>query len=305
MFLDASSIAAQGNQAYDLSKFVNPAHPLPAGATSRSSVPRRAPTCSALKVFSQNNVTTTSDFMQAINYAVATASRSSTSRSAPTTSRTLAADVIRQADDAAVAAGVTVVAIDRRRRHHQHDRLAGDRPERDQRRRVRPRSAPTLRTPTAASTCPASNGQLRQQQHLQSSPPAASPQTAAPSTWWRRATSNWALCDANIAMYTDCTNENGAGSPIQFTGGTSESVAADRGRRCRRHPGLRRAHGGTDPTPALVKQILTSTATDIYAPATQQGAGLLNVAAAVGTGPLDRQLHGRWRRCSSARARST
>ncbi len=40
-------------------------------------------------------------------------------------------------------------------------------------------------------------------------------------------------------------------------------------------------HQGADPLPALVKRILTSTATDIQAPAEQQGAGLLNVADAV------------------------
>ena len=109
-FGDASSIAAQGNKVYDLSNWVNPAHPLPKGCDIKIVGVAPGANVLALKVFAKADDTTTSGFIQAIDYAVANGAKvineSFGSQDFPDTTL----DAIREADNAAVKAGVTVVA---------------------------------------------------------------------------------------------------------------------------------------------------------------------------------------------------
>lgn len=69
--------------------------------------------------------------------------------------------------------------------------------------------------------------------------------------------------------------------PIEAAAGTSEASPLIAGAAADVIQAYRDTHNGASPTPAMIKDILTGTATNIDAPADQQGAGLLNAYAAV------------------------
>ena len=86
---------------------------------------------------------------------------------------------------------------------------------------------------------------------------------------------NWALCSTN-PDFSDC-----GGSDLEQAGGTSESAPLTAGAAADVIQAYAQTHDGTDPSPALVKHILTSSATTSPRPATSRVPGFLDIGAAV------------------------
>jgi hypothetical protein len=272
-FLDASSIAAQANTVYDLSNYVNPAHPLPAGCDMVVQGDAPGATVTAIKVFS-NSFTTNADFVAAINYAVTSGVKvlNESFGSNPFPDDSL--DATKLADNAAVRAGVTVVASSGDAGVTNTIGTPADDPL-----VIGVGATTTFRsyqqeTYGGINVPGIGNGKVIDNNisGLSSGGFTYNGKTidlVAPGDL------NWALCSTS-ANYADC-----GGSNLELSGGTSESAPLTSGAAADVIAAYAATHHGTDPTPALVKRILTSTAQDIYAPAEQQGAGLLDVTAAV------------------------
>jgi Subtilase family len=277
-FGDASAIAAQGRQTYDLNDYVSPAHPLPAGCTIR--VLGMAPDANlvGLKVFPAGGFAFNSAILAALDWAVThdhadVINESFGSNQFPDTND----DPTAVFNEQLVKAGVTVVASSG---DAGNNNTIGS-----------PASSPGVIS-SAGTTMFRSyaqvtgngfqlgNGKYRGNaiSSLSSSgftQPGRVPDLAAPGDL------GWALCTPNLDLYFGCSDFKGAPASIQQFGGTSQSAPLIAGATALVIQAYRDSHRGASPSPDLVRRLLTSTADDLGLPTQEQGAGLLNTLRAV------------------------
>ncbi|HYC09877.1 MAG TPA: S8 family serine peptidase [Steroidobacteraceae bacterium] len=287
-FGDASSIAAQDTPngkllTFDISQFVNAAHPLPSPCRIRIRGVAPGASLVGLDVFSSIGITTNSAFLQAIEYAVFhddvdVLNESFGANPFPDNDN----DPIALADQAAVAAGVTVVVS------------TGD-----------AGTNGTMGTPSTDAVVISSGATTQLRNYAQTGDGAAFfakngwisgnissfssggfsmsgprvPDTVAPGDL------GWALCSTDVTLFPACINFATTPVPtnIQQFGGTSESTPLTSGVAALVIQAYRSTHNGRNPSPALVKRILMSTATDLGAPPSEEGAGFIDAYRAVKT----------------------
>ncbi len=270
-FLDASSVAAQGRQVYDLShdavKLTIPCRIRILGVAPGASLV-------GLNVFGSSDTVFASVFLEAVDYAVTTdhvdvINESFGFHRYPDVNST---DLIELANDAAVKAGVVVTIA------------SGDSGVTNT--IASPASDPHTISAGATTTYRAyaqtgtggitargvkgwidnnisglSSGGFDQSGHTVD--------VVAPGDL------NWALCSPE-QQFGGCGNR-----PVELEGGTSEAAPLTAGVAALVIQAYEDSHHGHRPSPALVKRIIVSTAEDIGAPAEQQGAGMIDAYAAV------------------------
>jgi hypothetical protein len=277
-FGDASSIASQGNETFNVAGF-GPDAPT---TTCNVKVEGVAPGANlvGLDIFGREDTGFNSSFLNAINYAVTAdhvnvLNESLGSNLYPDDQASL--DLIKQANDAAVAAGTTVTAS------------SGDAGVTD-----------TIGSPASDPDVISAGATTSLQLYLQAgyggaqfpgitgfeSNNIASFSSSGFTQDGRTVdvvgpgTDNWADCSTKTKLFSECTNLAGQPSPVEMFGGTSESAPLTAGVAALVDQAYAKTHG-TLPSPMVVKQIITSTASDIGAEGDQQGAGLINAYQAV------------------------
>ncbi len=276
-FGDANTIGGQGLHVYNVQNFTTQGLTVPCNIRIEGVAPGAS--IEGLRVFGVTNSTTESAFLDAINYATVVhpanvINESFGENGFPDSNTT---DALKTFDDAAVALGITVVVA------------AGD-----------SSSSSTIGSPatdpeviSAASTTDLrsfamtnygqadmfAKGWLNDNiSPLSSGGFDAYGNTvdvAAPGD------SSFASCSTNLSFFPDCESWGGKADGLELFGGTSEASPWTAGIAALIIQAYRKTHGGTTPSPAVVKQIIMSTATSLGAPADEQGTGLVNAYSAV------------------------
>ena len=278
-FGDASSIAAQGNQTYNLNNYLAGVYKNPA-VCHNIRVLGVAPGASlmALQVFGNATSSFNSVFIAAIQYAVANGANVINESFGGYPFPDTGIDPVAMANDQAVADGVTVVASS-----GDNGTVAGP---------GSPASDPNIigvgATTQFQSYVQESNAgaYLGNGKYISNNISSISSggvaqngqksvDVVAPGDL------GWALCSTDAYTYTDCLSNDGLPTPIQDFGGTSESSPLVSGEAALVIQAYADTHKGAIPAPSIVKQIITGTATDLGAPSSEQGAGLINSLKAV------------------------
>ncbi len=276
-FLDASSIAAQGRETYNVAGFAvgldQPCNIRILGVAPGASLV-------GLNVFGSSDEAFNSVFLEAINYAVTVdhvnvINESFASNPYPDQG---SLDLTRMANDAAIAAGVTVTVssgdagVTNTIGSPATDPLV-----------ISAGASTTYRayaqTGAGGITYPTVKGWLSD--NISGLSSGGEDQAGRTVDVVAPGDLNWALCTPKPKKYSACVNYAGKPASVQFTGGASESSPLTAGTAALVIQAYEEAHRGTAPAPAVVKQIIVSTAEDISAPGDQQGAGLIDAYAAV------------------------
>ena len=278
-FGDASMIAAQGRRVYNVSHYSG----LPLNRECDIRIEGVAPGANlvGLFAFGAADVAPDSSILEAIDYAITTAhvnvlNESFGINNYPDDIGDL--DLISQANDQAVAAGVTVVEAAGDAGVTNTIGEAADDPD------VISAGASTdyrldVQDGYGGARFPEVTGWL--DDNISSLSSSGFDQRGRTIDVVAPGELDWALCSRYVYRYEGCYSLAGKPSQIQQFGGTSEASPLTAGVAALVIEAYEKTHGGTPPNPALVKQLIVSNTDDIGAPADQQGTGRVDAYKAV------------------------